>query len=110
MCPATLRPQRWPSCSTFNRDSHAHAATDTKARKAFLRVTPDHFVQQGHEDSAPGSTDRMTQRDGPAVDIDLRGIPSHLTVDRDCLRRKCLVDLHEVEIPMSPARFVQAQL
>src|SRR5216683_3726123 len=94
----------WHPCSTFNCECHSHAASDTKTGEASFCVAADHLMQQGHQDSAAGGSDRMTNGDGPAVDIDLRGIPSHLTVDPDCLRGKRLVDLHEVEIPMRPAR------
>src|SRR5712692_8112100 len=94
----------WHSRSTFNCESHPHATSDTKTGKAFLRVAADHLMQQGHQYSAAGGSDRMTNGDSPAVDIDLRGIPFHLTVDPDCLRGKRLVDLHQVEIPMCPAR------
>ena len=59
----------WHSCSTLNRESHPHAASDTKTGKASFGITPDHLMQQGHQDSAAGSPDRMTDGDSAAVDI-----------------------------------------
>src|ERR1700722_13418983 len=90
------------SRSTFNCERPPHAASDTKTGQAFLRVAADHLMQQRHQDSAARGSDRVTNGDGPAVDIDLGGIPSHLTVHPDCLRGKCFVNLHQVEIPVCP--------
>ena len=52
----------------------------------------------------------MTDRNGAAIDVDLRGVPAHLTVDADRLSGERLVDLHQIEILMRPARLLQAQL
>src|SRR5271165_3826783 len=90
-----------PLASTFDGQSHPHAAPDAKTGEAFSCIAPDHFMQQGHQDPAAGGSDRMTDGDRSAIDVDLRGIPFHLAVDADRLRGKCFVDLHQVELLMS---------
>jgi hypothetical protein len=52
----------------------------------------------------------MTDGNGTAVDVDLRGVPAHLTVDADGLSGKRFVDFHQIEFLMRPARLLQAQL
>src|SRR5437868_5217225 len=83
--------------STLHAQSNAHAAADAQAGDALLRVAPAHLVQQGDEDAAAGSADRMADRDRPAVDVDLARVPAHLVVDGAGLGREGLVDLEEVE-------------
>src|ERR1700684_3106206 len=90
--------------SALYGDGHSHPAADAETGKALLGITADHFMQQRHQDPATGRADGMTEGDGPAVDVDLRGVPSHLTVDRYSLRGKGLIDLHQVQLLMRPAR------
>ena len=59
----------------FQRQRHALSAADAQGRETFFRITLDHFMQQGHQHPATRRTDRVTQRDGAAVDVDLVQIP-----------------------------------
>ena len=56
---------------------------------------------------APGRADRMAERDGAAVDVDLRGIPAEVLVDRAGLGGEGLVGLDQVEVVGRPAGLLQ---
>src|SRR5215467_1267747 len=49
----------------------------------------------------------MTERNRPAVDVDLRGIPAEILIDCASLRGKCLVSFHEIEVSNVPASFLE---
>src|SRR3546814_7337390 len=55
-------------------DAHgaAHAAADAERGERLLRVAALHLVKEGHEDAGARGADRMAERDGAAVDVDLR--------------------------------------
>src|SRR5215471_2844010 len=74
----------------LDRQRHAHAATDAQRREPFLRVAPRHLIEQRDQHAAARRADRMTERDGAAVDVDAARIPAHLLVDRASLRRERL--------------------
>src|SRR6202011_1721072 len=61
-------------------DTHcdAHAAADAERREPLLDVALLHLVEQRHEHPRPGSADRMSDRDGAAVDVDFGGIPTEI--------------------------------
>src|SRR5229473_1217059 len=60
----------------------AHAAADAQRGEAFLGVAPRHLVEQRHQDAGAGCADRMPERDGAAIDVDLAGVPAEILVDR----------------------------
>src|SRR5215470_5564220 len=68
-------------CSAFHRQCHTHAAADAKRRQPLLRTVPLHLMQQAHQDATSGRADGMAERDRTTVDVDLRGVPTHLLVD-----------------------------
>src|SRR5690606_668386 len=86
---------------------NTHATADAERRQSLLCVPPCHLEQQGVEDPRPGSTDRMAQRNGAAIDVYLFGIPAHVLVDGKSLGRKGLVCLDQVEIVHTPAGLLQ---
>src|SRR5262249_27632316 len=49
----------------------------------------------------------MTERNRPAVDVDLRGIPAEILIHCASLRGKCLVSFHEIEVSNVPASFLE---
>src|SRR5262245_17635745 len=51
----------------------------------------------------------MTERNRPAVDVDLRGIPAEILIDCASLRGKCLISLHEIEVSDVPASFLECR-
>src|SRR5580692_7177505 len=70
------------------RDAHrnSHAAADAQRRKALLRVTLLHFVEQRHQNARARRADRMAERDRATIDVDPGGIPAEIMVDRAGLR------------------------
>src|ERR1043166_6819667 len=52
---------------------NTHAAADAERGEALLRIALLHLEQQGRQHARAGRTDRMPQRDGAAVDVDLSG-------------------------------------
>src|SRR6476620_3717786 len=89
--------------SSFDAHCNPHATADAQARDALLRVALAHLVEQSHQDAATRRTDRVTDRDRTAVDVDLARVPAHLVVDGAGLRRERLVDLEQVEVLRLPA-------
>src|SRR5205814_7384625 len=59
----------------------AHAAADAQRGDALPGVAALHLVQQRHQNAAAGRADRVPDRDRPAVDVHLAGVPAHLVVD-----------------------------
>src|ERR1700759_3435175 len=81
---ATLAPRRvLLALRTFDGQRDAHAAADAQRRQTLLRVALLHFVQQRDENPAARCADRVTDRNRPAVHVDLRLIPAHLLVHRE---------------------------
>src|SRR6185312_12703974 len=64
-------------------DAHgdAHAATDAERRQPLLGVALAHLVQQRHEDPRARGADRMTKRNGAAIDVHFLRIESEILVD-----------------------------
>src|SRR5262249_32170274 len=85
----------------------AHAAADAERREALLGVALLHFVEQRHQHPSAGSADRMADRDRAAVDVDLRGVPAEVLVDRAGLRGERLVGLDQIEIADVPAGLLE---
>src|SRR5690606_4893126 len=72
-CPCRTRVRRYgrPLLWTFHADRDAHAAADAQGRQPLLRLALLHLVQQADQDARARGADRMTERDGAAIDIDL---------------------------------------
>src|SRR5882762_3856405 len=92
---------RWNSALHAHGD--AHAAADAERGEALLGVTLLHLEEQRHQHAAARGADRMAERDRPAVDVDLRGVPAEVLVDRTGLRGERLVGLDQIEIADAPA-------
>src|SRR5262249_20253322 len=80
---------------------------DAQRGEAFLGVALLHFVKERDKDAPARGADRMPERNGAAVDIDLVGIPAEVLVDRAGLRRKGLVRLDEIDILDLPAGLLE---
>src|SRR6516225_6465617 len=55
----------------LDRERHPHASRYTQRREAALRLPADHFIQQCDDDAGAGAANRVAERDGPAVDVQL---------------------------------------
>src|SRR3954447_13007797 len=77
------------------------ATTDAHRLQCVPPLPAVQFAQHRREDAATGSTDRVTERDAGAVDIDpvMVGVDqTPLPVAREGLRREGLVQLDEVQV------------
>src|SRR5580692_5767124 len=93
--------------SSFYAHCDAHAAADAQRGEALLYIALLHLVQQRHQHAGARRADRMAERDRAAVDVDLRGIPAEVLVDRAGLRRKGFVCLDQVEVLDLPAGLLE---
>src|ERR1700690_1266992 len=94
-----------PLVLSFPAHRDAHAAADAERGQALLGVAPLHLVQERHQNARTGRPDRMAERDRPAIDVDLGGVPAEILVDRASLGREGLVGLDEIEVLDLPAGF-----
>src|ERR1041384_8437543 len=94
--PATRPPAERISASALDTHGDAHAAADAERREPLLGIALLHFMQQGHEHARARCADRVTDRNGAAVDVDLGGIPAEVLVDSAGLRRECPAGLDQL--------------
>src|SRR6185369_3293409 len=86
-------------------DDHRDAlpSADAERRKAERHVALLHRVQQRHEDARAAGTDRMTERDRAAVDVDLGGFDAELGEYAERLRGERLVELPQADVVLLDA-------
>src|SRR5437660_12165483 len=61
-------------------------------------VPPFQFIKQGHCQTRPGSTQRMSERDRATVDIDFIAVEFERSLARNVLPGKSFIDFHEIQI------------
>ena len=107
----SARVRRAPFCVDcalpFDRHRDAHAAADAERREALLGVATRHLVQKRRQNARAGGADRVADGDGAAVDVDDRGVPAQVLVDRERLRGEGFVRLDEIEVLDRPAGLLQ---
>src|SRR6266478_5717754 len=79
--------------SALDAEGDAHAAADAQGGEPLAGAAPLHLVEQGHQDAGARRADRVAERDGAAIDVDLRGVPAELLVDGAGLGGEGLVGL-----------------
>src|SRR5262245_29458300 len=104
------RGMAWPASIARYAHGHAHAAADAQGGKPLVGVAALHLKQQRVEHAPAGSTDRMPDGDGAAIDVDLVGVPAQTLVDGASLGRERLVGLDQVEVLDAPAGLLQGLL
>ena len=84
----------------FNDGRLTHAAGDAERRKAVLESALLHLVYKGYDDPAAGRSDRMSEGDRAAVDVDDVHLilPAELLDAADGLGGKRLVQLDQLDI------------
>src|SRR6185437_15831698 len=100
VCSAPLRAALRPghiTTSALNAHSNSHAAADAERREALLRIALLHFEQQRRQHARARRPDRMTDSDSTAIDVDLRGVPAEIFVDRASLRGESFIRLDQIE-------------
>src|SRR5215213_2028086 len=98
-----------PLCCSLPLHAHrdAHAAADAERGEALLGVALLHLEQKRGEHARAGCADRMPERNGAAVDVDLGGIPAEVLVDRAGLGGEGLIGLDQIEVANIPAGLLQ---
>src|SRR6185436_17322745 len=85
------------SGDAFERGGDGASAAQAERREPVAALPPVQLVEQGRDDPGAAGTDRMTERDRPAVDVDLRPFEAELATVREGLGGERLVDLDEIE-------------
>src|SRR5260370_35862936 len=82
-----------PARKSVALDAHrdAHAAADAERGETLLGVALLHLVEQRGEHARARGADRMAERDGAAIDVELVRIEAELLADRDGLAAEGLV-------------------
>src|SRR5215208_2033462 len=94
VCALPLRASLLDACSLpLHAHGDAHAAADAERGEALLGVALLHLEQKRGEHARAGCADRMPERNGAAVDVDLGGIPAEVLVDRAGLGGEGLIGL-----------------
>src|SRR5262245_10857937 len=88
---------------TLHAHGDTHATADAERGQSLLRITLLHLVKQRHQHARTGRTDRVTERNLSAVDVDLGGVPAEILVDRAGLSSEGLIRLDQIEILDLPA-------
>src|ERR1035437_1652187 len=93
-----LVPLEYPSPDRLEDAGGAHASADTHGDHAVFDVPSRHLAQQGSGELRAGAAERMAERDGAAVDVDLGKIKAEHLDDGERLRGERLVQLDQVDI------------
>src|SRR5687767_4666410 len=83
---------------TFDNGCDALTAADAGGGQAALQATAAELQREREQQPGAGHAERMSERDGAAVDVDPVAVQAELLLDRQVLRRKRLVDFNEVDI------------
>src|SRR5258706_8914538 len=87
-----------PTSDALERGGDGAAAAEAQRREAEAALPTAELVEQGRDDSRSRGTDRMTEGDRAAVDVDLVPVEAELAPVRDGLGGEGLVDLDQVEV------------
>src|SRR5947209_19780379 len=80
----------------LHRNRGGFAAADAKGRDAALEVLRLQRVQQGHDQPSTGRADRMAERAGTTIDVELFPGNTEVALRRHRNDRECFVDLEQV--------------
>src|SRR5687767_9156925 len=90
---------RWlPRLRVLQQQRDALAAADAQRDEAELVTLALHLRQALGGDERAGRRDRMAERDGAAVRVDLRGVEVEVADDRERLRGERLVELDHADL------------
>src|SRR5262245_8895760 len=83
---------------SLNDGSDPLAHANTHGRQATRAVAPLHLMNQTRHDARAAASERMPQRDRPAINVDFARIHVQLLDARERLRREGLVQLDQVDV------------
>src|SRR6516165_1660953 len=84
-----------------------HPGADAQGYEGGAEPGPLQFVQHGAEDHRTGGAERMTHRDGTAVDVDLFGIELEQLLIKEHNCGKGLVELEQIDVRCGHAGALQ---
>src|SRR5215831_10705447 len=85
----------------------SHASADAHADEAISSVPPPHLIEDSRCQPRTGTSERMSEGNRTAVDVQLFRIDRQLFQAGEHLRGKCLVELHEIHLLERQARELQ---
>src|SRR5581483_8802940 len=91
----------------FDRDRRRFAAADAEGGDAPLLPISLQCMQQGHDDPCAGRADRMAERAGAAMHVELLARNVEIARRRHRHHREGFVDLEEIDVGNRPAGFRQ---
>src|SRR5215813_7487214 len=87
----------------LDSEGEAVAAAHAERRDAALQMAIRQRVEERRENPAAARADRVSERDGAAVDVDLRWVEAEFANHGDRLHRERLVQFEEVDVLDLPA-------
>src|SRR5229473_8711742 len=91
----------------LDRDRGGFAAADAECCDAALEVLRFERVQQRDDQPRAGGADRMAERAGAAIDVELLSGDAEIALRRHRHHREGLVDLEQVDVTDAPADLVE---
>ena len=91
------------SLNRFERERYSLSATDAQRDNSALDAVALHRMQKARCEHCPGRTNRMTMRNGTALDVDNILRQTKVLGDRDGNGRECLIDFDALNICGFPA-------
>src|SRR2546421_5669258 len=109
-CGGPIPCSRWRLVQVPEQGGDTLAPADAHRHDPPLGLAPLQLIGQLDGEDRAGGADRMAEGDGAAVRVDLFGIDFQLPDDRDGLRRKGLVELHQIDVVDRHADFLEQVL
>src|ERR1700730_11367100 len=92
---------------TLDRDRGGFTAADAEWGDAALEVLRLERVQKRDDQPCAGGADRMAERAGAAIDVELFSGDAEVALRRHRHHREGLVDLEQVDVADAPADLVE---
>src|SRR5258708_13094127 len=91
----------------FDRDGGGFAAADAERGDATLQIVRLERAEQRHDQPRAGGADRMTERTGAAVDVQLLPGNAEIALRGHRHHRKRFIDFEQVDVADAPADLVE---
>ncbi len=98
------------SIHRFHNHRDSLPATNARGSQSIPQIIPSKLIENGNHQTRAGSTQRMPQRNSPAVHIRLVAIQPQHFLHRQILRRKRFIHLHAVDLLECQPRELQRLL
>src|SRR3954468_12293159 len=96
-----------PCFGVFDQECDALPAADARGGNTVAQAGAAQFTREGDREADAGRTQRMTDRDRAAVDVELVLVEVERTRTSHDLRAECFVDLEAVDLGQFQARALQ---